>query len=108
MKIEEIKKFISEEHKFQLSKMHHSVNKNQRTLMRTVKLSEEVGELGEKVLHLLGQQRDEKVEKKDLKNIEEEIADVIICAMYLAKNIDVDFDLALERKVKVLESRRKK
>lgn len=108
MRIEEIKKFISEEHEFQLSKMDRSINKDQRTLMRTVKLSEEVGELSEKVLYLLGQQRDEKVEKKDLKNIEEEIADVIICAMYLAKNIDVDFDLALKRKIKILESRRKR
>lgn len=108
MKIEDLKKFIADEHIFQVSKMDTSISREQRTLMRTVKLSEEAGELSEKILFLLGQQRKEKVAKKDLKNIEEEIADVIICSMYLAENIGVDFDQALERKIKILLSRRKK
>jgi hypothetical protein len=38
--------------------------------MKTVKLSKKVGELSEKALHLLGQKRKEKVQKRDLKNIQ--------------------------------------
>ncbi len=81
--------------------MYPDVSFNERLLSRSVKLSEEVGEVSEAVLSLLGHQRTEK-EATDLGN---EIADVIISALVLAKTSDIDVWAEVEKKLTVVKER---
>ena len=72
----------------------------ERMLTRAVKLSEEVGELCEAVLHENGEQRREKTDI----DFGGEVADVIICTLMLARTKHVDVWGEVERKLqKILD-----
>lgn len=74
----------------------------ERTLMQTIKLSEEVGELCEVVLQETGGQMRSKAHK-DL-DVGGEIADVIICTLLVARRLKVDVWKEVDKKmVKVLD-----
>ena len=74
-------------------------------LKKTVKLSEEVWELSWEVLSSFWLQRKEKVEKTWKENLKNEFADVILTTLLLAKTMDVDINIALERKLKKIKER---
>jgi NTP pyrophosphatase (non-canonical NTP hydrolase) len=76
-------------------------------LGRTVKISEEVGELCNEVLAFLSLQRKEKMEHHESK-LEEEIADVLITTLLLAERMGVDVEKALTEKIKKIHERYKK
>lgn len=77
-----------------------------KTLCRIVKLVEEVGELCEEVLAHNAYQRQDKLAERNSSNLPEEIADVLITALILAKTLDVDVEDALQRKIEKIKARK--
>lgn len=74
-------------------------------LAKTVKLSEEVGELCNDVLGILKLQRKSKLENFDKENIYQEFADVVISVISLASSTGVDMERAIRDKLNKIESR---
>lgn len=77
-------------------------------LTKTVKLSEEVGELCNDILGILRLQRKAKLEKFDRRNMYQEFADVIITTIQLASIAGVDIERAVHDKLKKIEERTRK
>ncbi len=73
--------------------------KEKDILTKTVKLSEEVGELSNEILSSLSLQRKSKLEKTSKKNMFEEFADVILSTAALANTMGVDLDRAIRAKL---------
>jgi NTP pyrophosphatase (non-canonical NTP hydrolase) len=108
MTLKELDKFIKAED-VRLRTMHGNYeDEEKRLLARTVKLSEEVGELSEKILSHCSFQRKEKLETLSKEKISEEFADVVIVCALLANAMGVDLEDAIEKKIKVIEERHKK
>ncbi len=78
---------------------------DQEILAKTVKLSEEVGELCNDVLGILKLQRQSKLDHFDKDNIYQEFADVIISLMSLASSAGVDLERAITDKLEKIEKR---
>jgi len=78
---------------------------DQEILAKTVKLSEEVGELCNDVLGILKLQRQSKLDNFDKDNIYQEFADVIISLMSLASTAGVDLERAIKDKLGKIEKR---
>jgi NTP pyrophosphatase (non-canonical NTP hydrolase) len=107
MELKELLKFVEIEDK-RLQKHYGYLDQEKRVLARTVKLSEEVGELSNEVLAKLSFQRDKKLENLQEEKLAEEFADVIITALILANSMAVDIAKALERKIDKVNKRYKK
>lgn len=73
--------------------------KEKDILTKTVKLSEEIGELSNDILATLSLQRKSKLEEFDKKNLYEEFADVILTAAALANTMGVDLTRAVQGKL---------
>ncbi|OGK52462.1 hypothetical protein A2970_00095 [Candidatus Roizmanbacteria bacterium RIFCSPLOWO2_01_FULL_44_13] len=78
--------------------------KEKDILAKTVKLSEEVGELSNDILSVLSLQRKSKLLKFDKKNLYEEFADIIISTIILANATRVDISRAVKDKMKKITS----
>jgi len=78
---------------------------DKRILARTVKLSEEVGELSEAVLSYVSDQRAEKLDQFDKSHLDAEIADVIITALVIARATKTDANVAIINKLKIIQER---
>lgn len=76
-----------------------------RILSRTVKLSEEVGELSEAILSYTDNQRKEKLATFDKSHLDAEIADVIITALVIARATKSDVNVAIINKLKKIQKR---
>lgn len=76
-----------------------------RILSRTVKLSEEVGELSEAILSYTDNQRKEKLAAFDKSHLDAEIADVIITALVIARATKSDVNVAIINKLKKIQKR---
>ena len=101
-------KFIAVEDK-RLKKAYGNYPDNEkRILARTVKLTEELGELCDEVLSFNSMQRKDKLAKNDDENLPEEFADVLITTLLLAKSMDVDIEKALKKKIDKINKRYKK
>jgi len=74
-------------------------------LNKTIKLSEEVWELSWEVLATFWNQRKEKMKNKKKGDLGDEFADVILCTLLLAKWMNVDINLALEKKLEKIKER---
>jgi len=107
MNFEELLQFIESEDK-NIRENYGSPTKQEEILARTVKLGEEYGELCDEILSANNDQRKEKLEKKDKDNLPEEFADVIITTLLLAKSMEVDIKMALEKKIAKINERHKK
>ncbi|MFA5870576.1 MAG: MazG nucleotide pyrophosphohydrolase domain-containing protein [Candidatus Paceibacterota bacterium] len=108
MTLKELDIFIKAED-IRLQTMHGNYeDEEKRLLARTVKLSEEVGELSEMILSHCSFQRKEKLEALNKAQISGEFADVIIVCALLANTMKVDLEDAIEKKIKVIEERHKK
>ncbi len=73
--------------------------------MRLGKLVEETGELSAEVLKRFGRQHKSKLAGGVKDDLENELADVIITTLLLAKCLDVDTDRCLERKIEKIKKK---
>jgi len=104
MTFKELLHFIEKEDE-RLAGCYDYPEKNKRVLARTVKLSEEVGELSSEVLAECDLQRKDKLSGDRKGKIAEELSDVLIVALLLAKTLDIDVEKSLEAKIKKIEKR---
>jgi NTP pyrophosphatase (non-canonical NTP hydrolase) len=105
MELKDLLKFIKIEDE-RLKRYYGSYDdQEKRILARTVKLTEELGELCDEVLAHNSLQRKQKLDNHDKENLPEEFADVIITALLLAKAMNVDIEKALEKKVEKVNKR---
>ena len=105
MELKELLKFVEIEDE-RLKKYYGGYsNQEKRILARTVKLTEELGELCNEVLAHNSLQRKQKLDNHDKENLLEEFADVIITTLLLAKALNVDIKKALEKKIEKINKR---
>lgn len=100
--MKELLDFIDSENE-RIAKFYGSPTQKERVLVRTVKIMEEVGELANEVLHSLNEQRKDKITDKE--KLDEEVADVLITTLLLAKALDINVEKALENKIKKISAR---
>jgi NTP pyrophosphatase (non-canonical NTP hydrolase) len=84
---------------------HYNLSNEEAKMRAALKIPEEVGELMDEILKNLKLQRKEKMVGADKKELEKEIADVILTTMILAKIFDVDIEKALEEKIAIVRER---
>jgi NTP pyrophosphatase (non-canonical NTP hydrolase) len=77
----------------------------ERAFAQWLKISEEVGELNEQVLWKFGWQRVAKKDKISDEKLKNEIADVIIATIRLARLMDLDVEELLKDKIEILKER---
>jgi NTP pyrophosphatase (non-canonical NTP hydrolase) len=108
MQIEDFKKFIKKEDK-RLRKHFdvHIKDEEKCILARTVKLTEELGELCDEVLSYSSMQRKDKLDKHSRDDLLDEFADVVITTFLLAEIMKVDIGKALEKKIIKIDERYK-
>ena len=104
MDISELLTFIDLEDQ-RLNTRYPTLRGRERALARTVKLTEELGELCNEVLASSGDQRKEKLAKHDKHTLQSEFADVLITTLLLAKALDVDVRSALTDKIDKINER---
>ena len=104
MQLKEILDFVDKVDAHFLQK-HPDMDKERQSLWRSVKLTEEVGELNEQLMGHYGYVRKEKLEKFSQEHLEHEVADVIISTIMIAKSLDVDLDRALTNKMAIVKER---
>lgn len=105
MELEKLLQFIKTEDG-RLKKYYGGyTDQEKRILARTVKLSEELGELCNAILAFNSMQRKEKLEKHDRDNLSEEFADVIITTLLLAEAMGINIEKSLEKKIKKINNR---
>jgi NTP pyrophosphatase (non-canonical NTP hydrolase) len=89
-----------------LKETHENYPDHEKRIMaRTIKLSEEVGELCDEVLSFNAMQRKDKQKDYDDKNLPDEIADVLIVTLLLAKAMNVNVEDALKSKIEKINKR---
>ncbi len=108
MKFEDLHIFIRTEDKRLRDRFGNYPDEEKRILARTVKLTEELGELCDEVLSYNSMQRAEKLEEADAENLPDEFADVIITTLLLAEAMGVDIEQALESKIEKINKRYEK
>ncbi|MBT3814446.1 hypothetical protein HOE37_02830 [Candidatus Woesearchaeota archaeon] len=104
MEIQDLKDFSKRMHK-KLESYYDFDDPRKLNLPMTVKIMEELGELCDDVLAHSGLQRKEKLENKDMENLQEEFADVILTTCNLAENMGVDIEEALKKKIMKVDNR---
>lgn len=105
MEMKELLQFIDTEDE-RLKKYYGNYpDQEKRILARTVKLTEELGELCDEVLSFNSMQRKAKLENNDSDNLYAEFADVLITTLLLAKSMDVNIEEALEKKIAKINKR---
>lgn len=105
MTFDELNDFIVERDRIYRAWKEGDATDNERILARMAKLAEEMGELSEEVLGSLGYQRQAKLDARTPESLGDEVADVIITTMLLAKAMGVDIAGSLERKMKKIRER---
>lgn len=104
MQLQELLDFVEKVDGY-FQNIHPDMDKEKRSLLRSVKLTEEVGELNEQLLGHYGYVRKEKSDRISDEKLAHEIADVIISTIMLAKAVDVDVPKALASKMKEITER---
>lgn len=105
MTFKDLKQFVKKEDGRLNKNFPNLANREKRVLARTVKLSEEVGELAAEVLTYHNWQRPSKLINRQEPNLAHEFADVIITTMLIAEELGVDIELALIDKIKKIDKR---
>jgi NTP pyrophosphatase (non-canonical NTP hydrolase) len=98
--METLLKFIDAQYE-RLKKYYDCFDDEKFALASMAKLSEEVGELSEVILAKCMLQHKKKKEKKH--DLPQEIADVLIVTLIIAKHMKVDVKKALEENIKNIE-----
>ena len=92
MEFQKILEFIDIEDKW-IGDRHDDYKDNEKyTLANIVKMNEEVGELCEAVLSKIGHQRKEKLKDFDDSTIGNEVSDVILTTLLVAKSMNIDVE----------------
>jgi len=107
MDLKDLLKFIALEDKRLEEYYGERLDKEKRILARTVKLTEELGELSSEVLAHHCLQRKQKLDKRCKDDLPEEFADVIITALLLAKAMNINIEMALKKKIEKVNKRYK-
>ncbi len=107
MEIKELEKFAEAEIKELDRKYGVENDKEKDSWAYALKIGEELGELYDELLSHKGYQRKEKMKEFDKKEIEKEIADVLISTIILAKNLKIDINDLLEKRLLELHLRKK-
>lgn len=102
MHLEDVGTFLTRENERLLESLPGLTAENM-ALAQTVKLSEEVGELGTAVLDENGLQRPR--EEDTDSTLAMEIADVLITTMLLGETLGIDIEAALAMKMEQIDSR---
>lgn len=105
MELKTLQKFIKTEHQRMLAMVGRKESQKMRTLFRTIKLMEEMGELAEEILGFTAVQRSPKMRPQNKEKLAEELADVIIVVLLLSRNLKVDVWAALEKKTRKIALR---
>ncbi len=105
MEFEEFIKFVDVVDEKLIERSEPSVTNRERILSRTVKISEEFGELCDEVLAFGGDQRKEKLDKKGEDSLPHEFADVLMTLFLLAKSMNVDVLDGVEKKMEKIRNR---
>lgn len=88
-----------------LSDFKDEVTERERHFIRAAKLAEEVGELNSQILIKHKQARQVKNDAYKDDDLHEELADVLITTLLLAKSLDIDVNAALRKRVDRLRER---
>jgi len=102
----ELKKFIKKQD-LRL-RQQYKADEDKHILLRTVKLTEELGELCDEVLSFNAMQRKDKLAKHEMGNLAAEFADVLIVTLLLAEAMNVNIEKALREKIIEIDKRYKK
>jgi len=106
MELKELLEFIDLENQRLIERFgKNSSTQQERILARTVKLTEELGELCNEILAFNGDQRKEKLNNYNKNNLPNEFADVIITALLLAKSMNINIKEALINKIEKINKR---
>jgi len=104
MEMKELLEFIHKVNEH-FMKVDADMDIEKHTLLRSMKLAEEVGELYEQILTHYGHGRKEKLEKYSPENLEHEMADVLFAALMIAKSLNIDVEKAMTNKMKTIKNR---
>ncbi len=77
----------------------------ERVFAQTLKISEEVWELSEQISWKFWWQRLDKVDKFSDEKLGDELADVILTTVRLARLLNIDMDKILKQKIEILRER---
>ncbi|MFH1065163.1 MAG: MazG nucleotide pyrophosphohydrolase domain-containing protein [Nanoarchaeota archaeon] len=80
-------------------------DETKKILARTVKITEELGELSNEILAFHSMQRKEKMDNHTKETLHEEVADVLITTLLLAKTLNMDIEKVLEAKIEKINKR---
>ena len=105
MDMKELLQFIDKQDKKLIRSYEGANDKEKRVLARSVKLAEEVGELCSEALSFNGDQRQKKLDSHNTDSLANEVADVLITTLLLAKTMDVDIPTALKNKIEKINKR---
>lgn len=108
MQLKDLQKFITKEDQRLREYYGNQEDKEKYILARTVKLTEELGELCDEVLSYTSTQRKDKLDKHDTNNLSDEFADVVITTLLLAEIMNIDIEKALEQKIEKIDKRYEK
>jgi NTP pyrophosphatase (non-canonical NTP hydrolase) len=107
MELKELLKFIEMENE-RIKNMYPNLDKEKIILAQTVKINEELGELYNEILNRLSLQRKEKLGNANKRNIEEEVSDVLISTLLLARRMNIDIEKSLKEKINKINKRYEK
>ncbi len=105
MTFEELLNWVAVEDKRLRERFGSYPDEEKRILARTVKISEELGELCDEVLSYNSLQRQEKLDEDKAENLSAEFADVLITTLLLAKTMGIDIPTALKNKMAKVDKR---
>lgn len=105
MNFDDVLQFIDVEDKRLRDKYGNYPDEEKRILARTVKMTEEVGELCSEILSYCSLQRKEKLDNHSTKNLADEFADVMFTTLLLAKTTNVDIKSAMQEKINKINAR---
>lgn len=108
MQFSDFQKFIEEQDAVLLASKHAGLTDRELILSRTVKISEEFGELSDEVLASLGDQRSGKMDGRSEEDLADEFADVVITTFLLAKTMNIDVMDALGKKTEKIKAKHNK
>ena len=79
--------------------------KDHRVFARTMKVLEELGELSDEILSSMNLQRASKIEKHTRMHLEDEFADTFGSLVLLARDLEIDLEAVMKRKIEFTEKR---
>lgn len=105
MKLSEVQEFAREENVRLLKNYYRDYDQEKRIYAAMVKITEEVGELGNEVLKHHNLQRSSKMIGHKEEHLGTEMADVVITVLLLADQLGIDLEKSLKQKIEKIENR---